>query len=228
MNKKKVIAIIQARMGSTRLPGKMMMPLSGKPLLWHVFERARKIKNVSEIVLATTTEDRDTVLADLAEEMGVKIFRGSETDVLERFIGAGEKFEAEGIVRICADAPLIEPSEIDKLVQAAVESDCEGAYVDVSVPTAVSSFEYATFDALKRVCAATDDKYVHEHVTVYLRTEPNFAKVIYIKPDSKFNIANFKSAIDTQDDYEFWKNIYSKFYREGEIIDLTEVVNSLK
>jgi len=221
------VAIIQARMGSTRLPGKTFMPLAGKPLLWHVFDRARKIKNVSDVILATTTNSLDDVLEKFARENGIKFMRGSEQDVLDRFIQTGEKIGAQGILRICGDAPLIEPTEIDKLIEVALEQDVEAAYVDVTIPTAVSSFEYATLDALKRVREATADSYAHEHVTVYLRTEPNFAKVIYVKPDPKFSIKDFRSAIDTPDDYKFWQRIYTKYYKEGGIIDLAEVVRDL-
>jgi spore coat polysaccharide biosynthesis protein SpsF len=224
----KTIVIVQARMGSTRLPGKTLMPLAGRPLLWHVFERARKIKNVSDVVLATTTNPKDDVLEQFAKDNNIKYHRGSESDVLQRFIETGEKFGAEGILRINADVPLLEPDEVDKVIEYAVSRDLEACYVDVSTPTAVAGFEYATLDALKKVRAKTNDSYAHEHVTVYLRTEKDFAKHDFVKPDPKYNIENYQPAIDTQKDYEFFINIYNKFYEEGEQIELAQVVAYLK
>jgi len=230
MDKKKMIAIVQARMGSTRLPGKTLKPLAGRALLWHVFERARKIKNVSEVVLATTTNPLDDVVEKFAQENNIKYFRGSELDVLERFIQTAEKFGADGILRINADVPLLAFDEADKLIEYAVASEPEACYVDVSTPTAVAGFEYATLEALKktREAAGKDDPIAHEHVTAYLRLTPGFAKHEFVKPDEKYNIENYYPAIDTQKDYEFFSQIYSKFYKEGNVIDLAEMVAYLK
>lgn len=226
----KVIAIVQARMGSTRLPGKTLMPLSGKPLLWHVFDRARKIKNVSEVVLATTTNPKDDVLEAFAKENNIKYHRGSEADVLQRFIETAEKFGGEGLLRINADVPLLEPTEVDKVIEYAIANDLEACYVDVSTPTAVAGFEYATLDALKRTreAAEVNDPMAHEHVTAYLRITPGFAKHAFVKPDTKYNLENYQPAIDTQKDYDFFTNIYNRFYKEGEQINLVDVVEHLK
>lgn len=224
----KTVAIVQARMGSTRLPGKTLLPLAGKALLWHVIERVKRAKNLNGIVLATSTNPLDDAIENFAKENNTPYVRGPEQDVLERFIIAGDFAGAEGVLRVNADSPLIEPTEIDRVIKAAKDGQWEAAYVDVSTPTAIAGFEFATLDVLKKTKKATGDPYAHEHVTVYLRTEPNFAKHIFIKPDQKFNIEDYQPAIDIQADYEFFTKIYDKFYKDGEIIDLAEVVNYLK
>lgn len=110
---KKVVAIIQARMGATRLPGKILMDIAGKPMLCHVIERMKQSKNVDSIVVATTTKEEDKAVLELAKECGIKIFAGSEDDVLDRFYQATKKFGADVIVRITVDCPIIDPQIVD-------------------------------------------------------------------------------------------------------------------
>ena len=110
------LALVQARMGSTRLPGKMMMDLCGYPVLHWVLYRLKRATGLAGIVLATTDLERDEPLAELALGLGIQVFRGSETDVLGRFIAAARRFGADPVVRVCADNPMIAPEEIDRLI----------------------------------------------------------------------------------------------------------------
>ena len=112
----KIIAIIQARMGSTRLPGKVMMQLSKKPILQHVLERVKRSNLISEVVIATTLLPKDDEINDFAQKFNVPIFRGNSQDVLDRFYHCAEKFSADIIVRISSDSPLIDPLIIEKCV----------------------------------------------------------------------------------------------------------------
>ena len=114
---RRVVAIIQARMGSKRLPGKSVADLAGKPLLWHVLERVKRCQKIDKIVLATTTKEEDDVLVDIARECGVSTFRGSENDLVDRYYQAARKFKADIVVRICADNPCLEPEEIDRIIE---------------------------------------------------------------------------------------------------------------
>ena len=109
MKSKKTAAIIQARMGSTRLPGKVMKNLKAKPVLWHVIERVKQAENIDEIIIATTTHERDKIIFEKAKEWGVKAYRGSEEDVLERYYEAANNYETDTIVRITSDDPLVDP-----------------------------------------------------------------------------------------------------------------------
>ncbi len=119
----RVVCIIQARMGSTRRPGKSMAQLAGKPLLWHFLQRVKRAHRLDEIVLATTQNTEDDVLEKLALECGVSTFRGSENDLLDRYLQAARKYKADVVVRLCADNPCIEPREIDRIVEYHLVSD---------------------------------------------------------------------------------------------------------
>src|SRR5665213_2076552 len=114
--KKRVVMILQARMGSSRLPGKSLMPLYGKPLVGRILERVQRCKSLAQIVLATTEKKEDDPLEKLAKEQGVKIFRGSENDLVDRYYQAAQKFKADVVVRLPADNPVVEPEEIDRIV----------------------------------------------------------------------------------------------------------------
>ena len=113
----RTIAIVQARMGSSRLPGKMMMDLAGEPLLHWVLSRVKKAKLLDSIILATSDGAIDDQLVELAQKLNVPVFRGSETDVLGRFLEAANVSKADHVVRVCGDNPLIAPEEIDRLVE---------------------------------------------------------------------------------------------------------------
>ena len=114
--KMKTVAIIQARMESTRLPGKVLMNLCGKPVLWHIVDRLKKCKNLDEIVIATSTKKSDDKIIKFTKKYKIKSFRGSEGNVLKRYIEAGRVFKTDYILRVTGDAPLIEPRTIDRLI----------------------------------------------------------------------------------------------------------------
>ena len=113
----RVVAIIQARMGSKRLPGKSMADLAGKPVLWHVLERVKRSRQVDEIVLATTTKSEDDILVSVTGECRVSTFRGSEDDLVDSYYRAAKAYKTDVVVRICADNPVLEPEELDRIVQ---------------------------------------------------------------------------------------------------------------
>ena len=117
------IAIVQARMGSTRLPGKVLMPLAGRPVLGHVVERLAYCSTLSGIVVATTTEASDDAIAEFCDGAGVLVFRGSEDDVLDRYHQAAAEFEADPVVRITADCPVIDPTVVDRVVDGFLEGE---------------------------------------------------------------------------------------------------------
>src|SRR5690348_7599504 len=118
----RVVAIVEARMGSSRLPGKSMKPVAGRPLVHRVIERIRRAKCVDSVVLATTTCSRDDVLAALAAEIGIDFYRGSEVDVLQRILGAAQHAAATIHVQCWGDCPFTEPAEIDRVVERLLAS----------------------------------------------------------------------------------------------------------
>ena len=122
----KVVLIIQARMSSTRLPGKSMMPLADKPLVYRMVERLKKCKKIDEIIIATSDQPEDKVLVDLANELGVSSFQGNLLDVRDRYLKAAEKSKADFIIRIPADNPMPDANEIDKLIEFHLENNPQG------------------------------------------------------------------------------------------------------
>ena len=114
----KTVAIIQARMGSTRLPGKVLAPIAGNPMLWHVVERTRRAKALDQVMVATSENSKDDAVAEFCTESAIDCFRGSEEDVLDRYYQAARQFTDSTIVRITADCPLVDPGVADKVVGA--------------------------------------------------------------------------------------------------------------
>ncbi|HLO96218.1 MAG TPA: glycosyltransferase family protein [Burkholderiaceae bacterium] len=123
----RVVALVQARMGSSRFPGKMMSPLAGRPLLAWVLERLKRAHRLDALVLATTDLPRDVALVEQAQALGVATFTGSESDVLGRFAQAARRFEADTVVRVCADNPFIDGAVVDQLVDFYAAGDCDYA-----------------------------------------------------------------------------------------------------
>ena len=157
MKKPIVIAIIQARMGSTRLPRKMLADIAGKQLLVHVIERVGAAKNLDEVVVATSDKRQDSLIIDVASKCGVKSFAGSEEDVLDRFLKAAEKFGADQILRICADNPLVDPWAIDELVTHHLRTGADYSYNSgIHAPHSTglpdgSGAEIVTMDVLRKI-----------------------------------------------------------------------------
>jgi spore coat polysaccharide biosynthesis protein SpsF (cytidylyltransferase family) len=167
------IAIVQARTGSTRLPGKVLAPLGGVPALSRVLRRLGRARSVEGIVVATTTDRADDIVGRIAEAEGARMFRGHPTDVLGRYLGAADAAPARLVVRITADCPLVMPGIVDAVVEAATA----GGYAYTS-NTITRTFpkgldvECFTYDALKRAAAAAMAPHEREHVTPFMRDRP--------------------------------------------------------
>ena len=112
-----ILALIQARMNSTRLPGKVMMPLLGKPVIWRIYERLQFSKKIDKICICTSTSSNDNIIANFADENNLLCYRGSEKDLISRHLGAAKKFSANLLVRITSDDPLVDPQIIDELLE---------------------------------------------------------------------------------------------------------------
>ena len=224
---KKVVAIIQARMGSTRLPGKVLMNLSGKPMLWHVIERAKGCKKVDSIVVATTNREEDRVVVELAIECGAYAFAGSEDDVLDRYYRAAKKFDADIIIRITADCPLINPSTIDGMVALCLKENAEYICGHPTIPSLEQGIEVVSLPALEKIKNLAAEDYQKEHVTLFIRENPELFKIIAIEPQPIFRRSDMRLTVDKRDDLKLMREIYNKLYRESGIIDLADVVKLL-
>jgi spore coat polysaccharide biosynthesis protein SpsF len=205
----KRVAIIQARMTSTRLPGKVMLDLDGKPLLVRQLERLERCKALDAICIATTANETDDVLVELARRAGVLAFRGSETDVLSRYLGAAAHTRAELVVRITSDCPLVMPSIVDAVVACALEDPpCD--YVSNTqtrrYPRGLDC-EAITIAALERTAELANSAPAREHVTWFIHRErPELftrREVVGDRDDS-----DLRWTIDTPDDLAMMRALW--------------------
>lgn len=225
---KNVVAIIQARMGSSRFPSKMLAELAGQPLLFHIISRAREVQSAHEIVLATTTEARDAPLANLAQLMGVTVVHGPEDDVLQRFLMAMEATQADLVIRICGDSPLFDPEFLDRSVSLLKEYDADLVVLRDDVPTAYQGASVISARALRWTReVARDDPLAYEHVTAYAKAHSEQLRTVAIDPDPEL-VGDYHLSIDTKADLEFLRKIYQQLYVPGEIVSLRDAVRLLR
>ena len=164
------VAVIQARCGSTRFPRKVLAPLQGRPMLAHIIERVSRASLVDQVVVATTDLERDDPVAELTLESGAGLTRGSEDDVLSRYVQAAREHAADVIVRITADCPLTDPAVVDAVIRTRADIDADYAS-NVEPPTFPEGFDCEVFTAecLRRVDGEATLAYEREHVTVRVR-----------------------------------------------------------
>ena len=209
----KVVCIIQARMGSTRLPGKVMLDLCGKTVLGHVIERVKKVENIDEIVIATTTKEEDILIIEEALKYGVKIFRGSEEDVLSRYYYAAKDNEADMVVRITSDCPLIDPEITQKIIDYYLKNKDSFDYVSNTLertfPRGLDT-EVFSFKALEKAFNETILQRDREHVTPYIWDNPNMFSLGCYKND--VDCSYLRWTLDTKDDFELIGRIYLYLY----------------
>lgn len=222
---KKVGIIIQARTDSSRFPNKVLAKIEGKPLLWHVIERAKKIGE--EVIVATTTRVKDDPIVKIAKDTNVKIFRGKKNNVLDRYIGAAERFKIEIIMRITSDCPLIDHKECKKVLNKFMRNNYDYVVTDEkSYPKGLDT-ECVSLKTLKKIVKLKLKRADKEHVTKYIYNNPKKFKIAYII--NKIKIPNTKRwVVDYEEDLEFIKKIYSKLYKKNQYFLMKDVIKVLK
>ena len=220
------VAIVQARMGSTRLPGKVLADLCGAPMLQRQLERVRRATSVDRVVVATSTDDTDRPIAELCKSLDVPCFRGDLNDVLARFLGAIDEFDPEVVVRITADCPLISPSVIDSIVHSFFESDCDylSNTLEPTFPDGVD-VEVVRVRALRALAQLDTDIPEREHVTlgIYRRPEQFVVRNFTGDPD----LSDLRWTVDSPEDLEFVRWVYSELFYTNPKFDLTEIMELL-
>lgn len=221
----KIIAIIQARMGSTRLPGKVMMDLSGKTVLNHVITRVKQVKNIDQIIIATTTDNKDDVIVEEMLNYRVKVFRGSEEDVLSRYYYAAKENNADIIVRITSDCPLIDSNIIDEIVDFYINNKYDlvtNAGSDLlqrTYPRGLDT-EVFSFKQLEIAYNKAKEKYQREHVTPFIYENSN--NLFYYK--NRVDYSKYRWTLDTEEDFELITKIYSELYKGKHDFYLKDVI----
>ena len=223
--------IIQARLGSTRLPGKILKPFYGdNSILDIILDKLHQASDDQVIVATSTSKDNDALVEHL-ERNGEQCFRGSENDVLDRFVKAAEEFHVDGIIRICSDNPFIDPEGIKTLIEKAQHSEVD--YIGFKInglPSIKTHFgfwgEFATLDALKKVATTTNDLPAHEHVTIHIYTHPEAYQCEWIDcPDFIQNRNDIRLTVDTQEDFDNAQQVYADLTTTHPNFGLKEIVD---
>lgn len=224
-SRRPIVAIIQARMSSIRLPGKIMAKICDRPILWHVCNRLKRASLVDEIVVATSINAEDDLVARACVEWGVNTFRGSLDDVLDRYYSAASASSAVTIVRITADCPLIDPVIIDSLIEKFSSGAVDLLGLDSTFPDGLDT-EVFSFSALERTWKEARLASEREHVTPYMINNPQLFKTLGISNDK--DLSHMRWTVDDPFDLEFVTAVYEAFdcreelFFSGEILELLE------
>ena len=237
INKFKVVLIIQARMSSTRLPGKSIMPLADKPLVYRMVERLKYCKKVDEIVIATSDQLEDQVLVELAKELEVSYFQGNLLDVRDRYIKTAEKFQADFILRIPADNPMPDSNEIDRLVGFHLEHNPSGfssnlaqlnnsGYLD-GIGAEIFSTKLLQ-ESVARSSSETVKEHVHRNFFDYSTQTPvdaSWCPIASPKAPEELRRPDIILDVNTMDDYTKIKRIYDHLYPQNPNFTTVDVIN---
>lgn len=219
----KTKTIIQARVGSTRLPHKVLLTIMNKPVLEYVIERVSRAKNIDGVIIATTTSEEDSPIVDIATKLKVEVYRGSEHDVLDRFYHAAKAFSAENIVRITADCPLIDPEIINSVVGCYIKNKADYCS-NVLEPTFPDGedVEVFSFKALLQAWESAQLPSEREHVTPYIRKHPERFKLISCK--NNFDLSAKRWTLDEKKDFQFIKSVLESLYPDNPMFTMEDVL----
>lgn len=207
------VATVEARMTSTRLPGKVLMPILGRPMLALLIERLQRSRTLDAIVIATTSNPQDDPVSGLAEQLGVGCYRGSEHDVLDRVVRAAQAAEAEVIVEITGDCPLIDPEVIDRLVEVyrSAGVDYVANVLERTYPAGLDTQVFAR-ELLERVAWETQDPDDREHVSLYIYRHPEFFSLLNVESGLASRYSDIRLTVDTAEDFSLVREIYEELY----------------
>ena len=218
------VCIVQARMGSSRLPGKMLEDLGGRPLLWHILQRARLVGAAVPVVLATTTHARDDALAEVAAALGVATVRGDEQDVLGRYLLALERHPARWVARVCGDSPLFDPVHLAEWLDLAAREGADVVRFRDGVCSLLQGGEVVSARALRWSRAdAGGDPLATEHVTAWALQNaprhPDLMVTAWAEPPAEL-VLDVKLSIDTAEDLARLRELYAALWDGGPPVDL--------
>ena len=231
MSKENIIAIVQARTGSTRLPGKVLKKILNKPMLLLMLERLSKSILINKIVVATTQKKEDDIIEDLVTSEGIDVFRGSELDCLDRYYQTAKYYDAQIILKITSDCPLIDPKLVDKIIQFFLDNEDLDYASNVRPPTFPDGLdvEIFTFDALENAWRNSKDPIDREHTTTFIHSQPEKFKIgNYFMPKNKNLFLSQRWTVDYPEDFEFVKTVFENLYFKKEVFLMDDILAFLK
>tara|TARA_B110000008_G_C16810693_1_gene500657 strand:- start:128 stop:862 length:735 start_codon:yes stop_codon:yes gene_type:complete len=225
----RVIATIEARMTSKRLPGKVMLPVLNKPILHFLVERLKNVPSIDDIILATTINETDDILVQFAKDENINWFRGSEDNVMLRVIEAASSANADIVVEITGDCPIIDPKIIEQsiLMFKANNADYVSNAIIRSFPDGMDT-QVFLLDTLKKSFLMTNDPLDHEHVTLHIRNNPDIFTRINIVAPPELEWPNLGLTLDERDDYNLLKKVIEHFEHNKPLFECIDVVNFLR
>lgn len=221
----KTLCVLQARMGSTRLAGKVLMEVRGKPLVVHTLDRLKRCLTLDGIILATSNLPQDRVLLDLAKEEGVEGFAGSETDVLDRYYRAAAPHRPETVVRCTGDCTVIDSEVTDQIVRRHLQcgKDYTSNTVIRSYPRGLDT-EAMKFEVLERAAKEAKKDYEREHVTPYLYTHPELFSIEQVRAEPERTLPDLRLCVDTIEDFELMREIFDRLYDRNPFFSIDEIL----
>jgi spore coat polysaccharide biosynthesis protein SpsF len=225
----KIVATIEARMTSSRLPGKVMLPALGRPMLAHLTSRLKTVQSIDEIVLATTVNATDDVLAEFAEKDGIKVFRGSEEDVMARVIGAAESAQADVVVEITGDCPIIDPDLVEQTIRVFQRNNavyCANSFIS-SYPDGMDT-QVITLEALKKSFSMTADPQDREHVSRHIVKNPQLFPHVYLVAPPSLHWPGLGLTLDEPADYELIRTLIENLGKDNLLFGCGDVIRFLR
>lgn len=221
-----ILAIIQARIGSTRLPGKVLLDLEGKTVLERVYERVFASRKIDKVIVATTVSENDLKLVETCAKSGISVYCGSEEDVLDRYYQAAKLFGAKHIIRITSDCPLIDPAVIDDVIELYFRGK-----VDYALNTLKETYpdgedvEVFSFKTLKKAWKEANLLSEREHVTPYIRNHPEYFSLANLEFNEDHSAKRW--TLDNKEDYKLIKVIYANLYHENNLFSMQDILTFL-
>jgi spore coat polysaccharide biosynthesis protein SpsF len=222
------VAVVQARMTSTRLPGKVLLEVLGRPMLGFQLERVRQVPSIDAIIIATTTNATDDPVAEFARTGGYGLYRGSEHDVLARFQGAVMDTDARAVVRLTADCPLTDPDVIEKVIQRYMAADPACDYVTNAIPRSYPAgldVEVFSREALEVAAKEAVDAYDREHVTPFLYRNPERFRLLSVVMEP--NVSGERWTLDEPGDFELIRRVLNALYPDHPEFRMADVIEIL-
>lgn len=212
------------------------MKIKDKTMLEHIIDRLKTSKTIDSIIVATTTQKKDKKIIDVVNKCGVKYFAGNENDVLDRYVMAAEKFKADIIVRVTSDCPLVDVLCIDEMVKLHIKQKAD--YTFNINDTGLNFYkngialglgaEVISFNSLKKASELAKKSYHREHVTVFLEEHPELFKILFVDAPQFLRKSHIRLTVDTKEDLELIRKIYSKLYKKNKVIDPRKVIEFLE
>jgi len=217
-------AIVQARMCSERLPGKTLLELAGKPVLAHVIDRLKACKTLDCVAVATSRNPADDAIVSLCNRLSVRCERGSEDDVLKRYISAASAIGADIVVRVTGDNPLVDPDIVDCLVDAMRrDPDLQFCYAANSpLGTSCEAVSLAALRHVQEICDRPDHR---EHVTLFIREHPDRFRLKELR--SELGRPDVRLTLDTHEDFQVLSAVFHELYRPGQLLAVQDVIDYL-